>query len=94
MWEALLGRSIQPTIKGYVWQVLSAIVPLFLILFGLLFFHHTTTTVEVRNLIFSGLKNADELTTATIKPKQRFESKNQVKSSESKSDKLTSCMKV
>lgn len=69
MWEALLGRSIQPTIKGYVWQVLSAIVPLLLILFGLLFFHHTTTTVEVRNLIFSGLKNADELTTATIDAK-------------------------
>lgn len=71
-WQALLGQGVLSTIasllekyKGYI---LSAIAPLLLIV--LMFFHHSSTsTIEVRNLIFSGLKNADQLTAITFNAK-------------------------
>ncbi|GAP97907.1 DUF4230 domain-containing protein [Leptolyngbya sp. NIES-2104] len=71
-WGTLLEQGVQSTIslsaKKHKWQVLSAIAPLLLIVFMLL--HHTSSsTIEVRNLIFSGLKNADQLTAVTIDAK-------------------------
>ncbi|MEP0918809.1 DUF4230 domain-containing protein [Leptolyngbya sp. DQ-M1] len=72
-WDALLSQSVEtvinPIVEKFKWLIVSAIVLLMLGLFGLQFLPHSATTVEVRNLIFSGLQNADQLTSATMTAK-------------------------
>lgn len=72
-WEALRSQSVQPVINPLIekfrWIIVSTIALLILSLFGLQLLPHSTTTVEVRNLIFSGLQNTDQLTSATMTAK-------------------------
>lgn len=72
-WGALLSQSVEtvitPIVEKFKGLIVSAIVLLMLGLFGLQFLPHSVTTIEVRNLIFSGLQNADQLTSATMNAK-------------------------
>ncbi|MBD1843768.1 DUF4230 domain-containing protein [Cyanobacteria bacterium FACHB-63] len=73
-WGALRSQSVEtvinPIVEKFKWLIVSAIVLLMFGLFGLqLLPHPSATTVEVRNLIFSELQNADQLTSATMTAK-------------------------
>lgn len=70
----MLDTVFRPTINRIFaalrWKVIIPIALIILTAFSLpLLFHSSTATVDVRNLIFAGLQDADELTTVTMNAK-------------------------
>jgi len=74
-WSALLGQRTQAAIHQVFGKVgLKVVTTIALLMISLFFslpflFHTSTTTVEVRSLIFAGLQNVDQLTAVTMDAK-------------------------